>query len=313
MLTFSLPLIPAETNRRLQIFHENLKTAEKLQTLDQGSAEYGVTKFSDLTGACACVLAPFQKRICNFQFACLHRLPSKDIPLNKVWVLSFCFLSFSFLEEEFRSTYLNALLSQWTLHKPMKPATPAKDPAPDSWDWRDHGAVSSVKNQVPAISAKAGTLNGMSHILLIPQWCVCVCLAGYVWVLLGIFSYRQHWRPVVSEKWDIAVSVWTRYTQQQQQTTSSTVDIPYPYPHISKHISWLHLQMHACDLMAWLFCFSQSLLTAMALIRLAEEGCHQTPTKPLRSWVGKMLNGKTINKHIRVQSEFFVYGCVVIL
>uniref|UniRef100_A0A3Q3CGE2 Cathepsin F n=1 Tax=Haplochromis burtoni TaxID=8153 RepID=A0A3Q3CGE2_HAPBU len=88
-----------EVDRRLRIFHENLKTAEKLQALDQGSAEYGVTKFSDLT------------------------------------------------EEEFRSTYLNPLLSQWTLHQPMKPATPAKGPSPDSWDWRDHGAVSPVKNQ----------------------------------------------------------------------------------------------------------------------------------------------------------------------
>uniref|UniRef100_A0A8C7YWI7 Cathepsin F n=1 Tax=Oryzias sinensis TaxID=183150 RepID=A0A8C7YWI7_9TELE len=88
-----------EAERRLQIFQENLKTAEKLQALDQGSAEYGVTKFSDLT------------------------------------------------EEEFRSTYLNPLLSQWTLHRGMKPAPPAKTPAPDSWDWRDHGAVSPVKNQ----------------------------------------------------------------------------------------------------------------------------------------------------------------------
>ncbi|XP_029020891.1 cathepsin F [Betta splendens] len=88
-----------EADRRLAIFHQNLKTAEKLQELDQGSAEYGVTKFSDLT------------------------------------------------EEEFRSTYLNPLLSQWTLHRPMKPALSAKGPAPASWDWRDHGAVSSVKDQ----------------------------------------------------------------------------------------------------------------------------------------------------------------------
>lgn len=49
---------PAEADRRLRIFHENLKTAEKLQSLDQGSAEYGVTKFSDLTGACLCVCVP---------------------------------------------------------------------------------------------------------------------------------------------------------------------------------------------------------------------------------------------------------------
>lgn len=41
---------PAETERRVVIFYENLKTAETLQSLDQGSAEYGVTKFSDLTG-----------------------------------------------------------------------------------------------------------------------------------------------------------------------------------------------------------------------------------------------------------------------
>ncbi|XP_056136890.1 cathepsin F isoform X2 [Lampris incognitus] len=88
-----------EADRRLQIFHENLKTAEKIQSMDQGSAEYGVTKFSDLT------------------------------------------------EEEFRSTYLNPLLSQWTLHRPMKPAALARGPAPASWDWREHGAVSAVKNQ----------------------------------------------------------------------------------------------------------------------------------------------------------------------
>uniref|UniRef100_A0A8C5NHA8 Cathepsin F n=1 Tax=Gouania willdenowi TaxID=441366 RepID=A0A8C5NHA8_GOUWI len=88
-----------EADRRLRVFHENLKTAAKLQSLDQGSAEYGVTKFSDLT------------------------------------------------EGEFYSTYLNPMLSESTLHRPMKPAAPAQGPAPDSWDWRDKGAVGPVKNQ----------------------------------------------------------------------------------------------------------------------------------------------------------------------
>ena len=62
-----VPLTSSEADRRLQIFHQNLKTAEKLQSLDQGSAEYGVTKFSDLTGgwAISCV--------CNSSYQCLTR------------------------------------------------------------------------------------------------------------------------------------------------------------------------------------------------------------------------------------------------
>ncbi|XP_028824173.1 cathepsin F-like [Denticeps clupeoides] len=88
-----------ETEKRLRIFKQNLKTAQTLQSLEQGTAEYGVTKFSDLT------------------------------------------------EDEFRMSYLNPLLSQWALQRPLKPAARPRDPAPASWDWRDHGAVGPIKNQ----------------------------------------------------------------------------------------------------------------------------------------------------------------------
>jgi len=86
-----------EETQRFQVFCENMQKIEKIQSMEQGTAKYGVNQFADMS------------------------------------------------ESEFKQMYLG-LRPAMSVQQLPKAEIP-KGPVPDSWDWRDHGAVTAVKNQ----------------------------------------------------------------------------------------------------------------------------------------------------------------------
>ena len=77
-----------------------MRKAGKLQKTEEGTARYGVTKFSDLT------------------------------------------------EEEFKQYVGKKWREVKNFNPELKKADIPKGPIPESFDWREHGAVTAVKNQV---------------------------------------------------------------------------------------------------------------------------------------------------------------------
>ena len=52
-----------EYKKRFEIYKENLVLARKMQDMEQGSAKYGETVFSDLTGLCRHIVGGSSRKL----------------------------------------------------------------------------------------------------------------------------------------------------------------------------------------------------------------------------------------------------------
>lgn len=85
----------------------------------------------------------------------------------------------------------------------MRLAQSINDLAPPEWDWRKQGAVTEVKDQVGVPEVGIGAdCTGLKREPRRDH-----CLAGHVWLLLGLLCHRQRGGPMVPEPGDSALLV----------------------------------------------------------------------------------------------------------
>ena len=85
--------------------------------------------------------------------------------------------------DEFIKLYTGLHMDEATNHGIMSKTYVSKDQdIPSSWDWRSHGYVTGVKDQVYTSCA----VDVMIIIIFI----------GSMWVMLGFWSYRSTRRPI---------------------------------------------------------------------------------------------------------------------
>ena len=68
----------SEEKTRFKIFCENMRKAKKLQDVEKGTAVYGITKFSDMSGKFIFLIIIFQKKI-NVFYHIKHMDSFKDL------------------------------------------------------------------------------------------------------------------------------------------------------------------------------------------------------------------------------------------